>query len=535
MGKFFAAFAMFVATSSSCFAQYSQYWLYMPANLLLDKEVEHCEDLLRRAAKSGYTHCLISDSKFCRLSEMPERYFKNANKVKTLARELKVELVPAVFPIGYSNDLLSQDPNLIEALPVRDLPMIVKNGRATVVDQSVPLKNPQFDSGDWDWHDETVQLVDGLARVENPNGKPARVVQKVKLQPFRQYHLSVRVRTKDFKGTPEVKFIVDGQVLNYDYLKVSSTQDWTEHHVVFNSLENSSAGLYLGCWDGQTGLLQWDDARLEQVAFLNLTRRPGTPLSIKRPDGSGLTEGTDFKQLVDPLMGTQPYAGVYTVYHEPPTLQLINIPDGTRLNASYFHGATVHDDQANICPSEPRTIELLYDHAKRVHELWQAAGYWMSHDEIRVYNWCNACRSRNIDSGEMLANNVGKCIEILRQVNPGGRIYVWSDMFDPHHNAKDKYYLARGSFENSWEGLHPDVIVVPWYFDAREKTLPFFADRGHRQLIAAYYDGPLEQVAHWTKTASSVPNIEGIMYTTWQRDYKQLEAFIERAKASPKK
>jgi hypothetical protein len=195
----------------------------------------------------------------------------------------------------------------------------------------------------------------------------------------------------------------------------------------------------------------------------------------------------------------------------------------------------VHDDQANICPSEPRTVELLYNQAKRVHELWQAKAYWMSHDEIRVYNWCKACQSRNVDSGEMLADNVRKCVEILGQVNPGGRIYVWSDMFDPNHNAKDKYYLVRGSFANSWLGLDPQVIIVPWYFDARQETLQFFAGRGHRQLIAAYYDGPLEQVTAWSKSAATVPKIDGIMYTTWNRDYEQLEAFIKRAKSSTTK
>ena len=535
MGKLFVAFTFLLIMTQTSFGQFSEYWLYMPANLLVESEVEHCQALLRRAAKSGYTHCLITDSKFCRLNEMPDRYFKNANTVKTLARELNIELVPAVFPIGYSNDLLSQDPNLIEALPVHDLPMVVKNGKASVVDAAVSLKNPRFDSGDWDWHDESVQLIDGVARILNPSEKPARIVQKVKLQPFRQYHFSVRVRTKDFKGTPEAKFIAGDRVLNHDYLKVNETQDWTEHHVVFNSFDNTDAGLYLGCWDGRSGLLEWDDARLEQIAFVNCTRRPGTPISIKTLEGRELKEDTDFKKLIDPLLGSQPYNGVYTVYHQPPSLQLINVPDGTRLRVSYFHGMTVHDDQANICPSEPRTIELLYDQAKRVHELWQAKAYWMSHDEIRVYNWCQACQSRNVDSGEMLADNVRKCVELLGQVNPGGRIYVWSDMFDPNHNAKDKYYLVRGSFANSWLGLDPQVIIVPWYFDARQETLQFFADRGHRQLIAAYYDGPLEQVTAWSKSAASVSKIDGIMYASWNRDYKQLEAFIKRAKRSTTK
>ena len=34
---------------------------------------------------------------------------------------------------------------------------------------------------------------------------------------------------------------------------VKGTQDWTEHHVVFNSLDNSEVNVYLGVWGGGKG------------------------------------------------------------------------------------------------------------------------------------------------------------------------------------------------------------------------------------------------------------------------------------------
>ncbi len=52
------------------------------------------------------------------------------------------------------------------------------------------------------------------------------------------------------------------------------------------------------------------------------------------------------------------------------------------------------------------------------------------------------------------------CAGFLRQVNPGGRIYVWSDMFDPNHNAHANYYLVRGNLTNSWQGLDSDIITL---------------------------------------------------------------------------
>ena len=121
----------------------------------------------------------------------------------------------------------------------------------------------------------------------------------------------------------------------------------------------------------------------------------------------------------------------------------------------------------------------------------------------------------------------------LRDVNPGGRIFVWSDMFDPNHNAHDDYYLVRGTLAGSWEGLDKDVNIVPWYFGKRAESLKFFADRGHRQVIAGYYDARPEQIRDWLAAAANVPAVTGIMYTTWQHKFADLEKFLSAAQ-SPK-
>ncbi len=42
------------------------------------------------------------------------------------AKDTGIAIVPAVCPIGYSNDLLCRDPNLIEAIPVKDMPLLVR-------------------------------------------------------------------------------------------------------------------------------------------------------------------------------------------------------------------------------------------------------------------------------------------------------------------------------------------------------------------------------------------------------------------------
>src|SRR5215471_14384533 len=120
-------------------------WFYVTDNLWEDENVTNVLALMQRAAQAGYTHMLISDSRFCRLATMDADYFNNVNLIKQAAINLNLEIVPAVFPIGYSNDLLFNDPNLIEALPVTNALLVVSNGIALIQ----PEPPVEFPGGDF--------------------------------------------------------------------------------------------------------------------------------------------------------------------------------------------------------------------------------------------------------------------------------------------------------------------------------------------------------------------------------------------------
>ena len=203
------------------------------------------------------------------------------------------------------------------------------------------------------------------------------------------------------------------------------------------------------------------------------------------------------------------------------------LADGTRLRVSFFHPHLINEGQMCACVSEPAFTALLQRQAGDVHKLWSAPGYMMSHDEWRVLNWDAACQSRHLTPGQIAADNVRACAGILAATAPGARVCVWSDMFDPHHNAKANYYLVNGDLTGSWEGLDKSVILVNWNSGKAAESLKFFADRGHRQLIAGYYDGPLANTHNWLATAKDIPGILGVMFTTWQSNYTQLEAFAK--------
>lgn len=523
--------------------------LYTPTNLAVDDNITSLTTLIDRAGKAGYSGILLADSKFARLGDLPEHYFANCRKVMAAAEQQGLEIIPAVFPVGYSNDLLWHDPNLAEALPVRDAVFVVEGGAA----RCRPDRQPSLPGGDmsnlskWSWHDEIVTSDGRCATVTDPKGRNARLSQKLTLTPYRQYHVSVRIRTKDFRGTPEIKALVstgkdEPASLVFSSLGVKPTQEWRTHHAVFNSLDHTEVTLYFGCWDGSTGALSWDDSLIEEVGLLNVVRRKGAPLSVQIETKDGrtpLVEGTDFEPVVDPRMGhpLNLWPGEYDVWHEPPAITLKKpLKDGTRLRVSYYHVVTVNDGQVMICPSEPRTLELLRDQARRMHELWHTKAYWMSHDEVRCLNQDESCRSRGLSAGQILADNARECVKILKEINPGGRIYVWSDMFDPNHNARpgnENYYLVRGDLAGSWEGLDKDVIIGAWYFEKRAESLAFFAERGHPLLIAGYYDGPpgvgVRQITQWLSAVPPKADLRGVLYTTWQQRYGDLEPFAAQA------
>lgn len=503
-------------------------WVYAPSNYQVDAQADRIIALMKRAKACGYTHFLLTDSKFSRIPTVPKKYFANVARVKAAAVETGIQVVPGLFGVGYSNDLLSNDPNLAEGLPVKEALFVVKDFIASHVPEpevafrGASLAKPKG----WGFIDDNLKSEDGGLR-SDATDRNARFSQKLAVQPFRQYHVSVWLKTRDFAGgMAEIKVMPgDGRQLNYTYLHVKTVQDWTEQHITFNSLDHKEVAVYFGVWGGHKGSLWWKNPGIEECGLVNVLRRPGAPFVVKTEDGRVLKEGIDYEPVADPKMGTTPYGGEYEPWHEPPNIHVKDIADGVRLRVSYCHPHVVYEGQVSACVSEPAFDALLKRQAGDVHRLWGAGSYMMGHDEWRVMNWCDACQQRHVTAGEMVAESARTCTGILHKTAPGARVFVWSDMFDPAHNAKPSYYLVNGDLTGSWEGLGKDVILVNWNSGEAEKSLPFFADRGHRQLIAGYYDQSLDKTRQWLAKAKPVKGIMGVMYTTWRNNYDELEHF----------
>jgi len=305
---------------------------------------------------------------------------------------------------------------------------------------------------------------------------------------------------------------------------VPATTDWREISLVFNSLQYDNLNLYAGLWGGKSGKIWFDDLRIEELALVNVLRRPGTPVVVKSADGKTVyEEGRDYERIEDAKMS------FWRPRPDNPPIKLTEqsrIKDGERLLVSYYHGMAINESQVTVCMSEPELYEHWRASAAAIKERLDPAKWFLSMDEIRAGGSCAACKARHMTMGEILGDCITKQVQIIRDVNPQAKVYIWSDMLDPKHNAHGDYYLVDGDFTGSWEHVPKDLIMCCWHFKIRDESMKFFSDLGFETLAGAYYDADdLENIKGWIETCNHTPKCLGIMYTSWRNKYKLLPDF----------
>jgi hypothetical protein len=115
MFRYLALLAILASGSALSAAEraprYADRWVYSMYNLQVEKSADEVVQLVDRAAKAGYTGVVLADYKLNILDRVPEGYFRNVARVKKAAEAANIELIPLVFPIGYSKGILVHDPN----------------------------------------------------------------------------------------------------------------------------------------------------------------------------------------------------------------------------------------------------------------------------------------------------------------------------------------------------------------------------------------------------------------------------------------
>ena len=525
---------------------YPNRWVYFSRNLGADNDVEDFRAIAQTAASHGLNGIMLATS-FDNFDRQNDNFRGRLSQIKQIAAGAPIELIPAFFNAGYAGGLLSHNRNLAEGIPVKGALFTVQDGMARLTpDPDVNVFNSSFEiySGDkaigYQLQDApgSISFVDSDIRhgggvslrfenLSSTSSGNARIMQEIPVRPNRCYRVSVWVRTENLQ--PANAFLVqvlaytDGRALAPWSPNLSATQDWTKLTFAFNSSTYERIRLYAGVWGGRGGKFWVDDWSIEEVGLINLLRRPGTPLRVEgESNGTVYEEGVDFAPVVDPQLN-------YLWTHEGPPIRLLpdgRIGDGERLRVSFYHAMAVNDGQVSACMSEPEAYDLWQRNARLIQDALAPKKWMLSADEIRAGGTCDACKSRNMSMGQILGDHVTRGYNMIKDLNPDAEVYVWSDMFDPNHNAHGNYYLVEGDYTGSWKHIPSDMNIVLWYYAKRKESLAFFSELGFKTIAGAYYDAnDLSNPRGWLDAMKDVPGAAGIMYTTWENKYGLLAGF----------
>ncbi|HYF51978.1 MAG TPA: hypothetical protein VEJ63_21395 [Planctomycetota bacterium] len=533
-----------------------EYWFHVMSNTNNDEHMNNkVYPLMERAAKAGYTTISYYDGRFSMKEFQTPEYIERVKKFRTRATEMKLKIAAGICAWGYGEEMIRDNPNLMEGMPARNVEFIVKNGKLIPHDPDVKLLNGNLeewkaenqpagwnvdDVGKVSFKDETAKH-EGKASlrmqdVVNGEYKRTRLIQQIKVKPWHNYAVTCMMKTENCKNQ-DIRIMAIGNIpLNWTPLPIQETMDWTRIGMIFNSQEFTQVSLYLGTWNGKRGKMWYDDIQIAPAGFANIIRRDAYPLTITSLDGKTVyEEGKDFAKVVDPKLGSR-----VSPWHESPE---ISIPAGSRLKegdkvlASFHHGMTcLTTNNTAVCMSEPLAYEQTRKEVTFIKTHVKPDIYFMQHDEIRFANFCDQCQKRKMTCGQLLADNIAKCVKIVEEIDPGKPIVVWSDMVDPHHNAKQKeddgaphtMFLCRGEgpWWEAWKGMPKQLGIVNWN-NGHVKSVKFFDGEGHQQILSHCDTGALMKWLNETKDCS---RIAGIMYTTWDDNWGPLEAYVKAAK-----
>lgn len=546
-----------------------QRWVFTFANFGTDPRTEAVTKLVRDAKAAGYNGILVADSKFDKLHLQDKDYARRLKAFRKVCSDEGVKLILSVCPMGYATEFLSHDPNLAEGMPVRGATFIAKDGKLVPFDDTTKLVNGSFE----EWKDNVpvgwtvdepgkITFKDGDVKADggasvrqqdvaagDKHGR-GRIYQKIKVKPWHYYHVTAKVKTENNTGKDWRIFAhggsADGGVsLSWQPTPIRPTMDWTTVHATFCSQDFEEVSLYLGTWGGKEGKVWWDDVKIEPGGFVNVIRRDSLPLKVTSNDptkvgGRGRTfeEGKDFSQVKDAKLFHDPNPGYFTLWHDQPEVTIpkdSRIEDGQKVFISYhFATSAGKHGQCNMCMVEPKVYDLIEEQVKWLRDNAQPDMWMMAHDEIRHLGFDDSCTKTGKTPGQILADNILKCSQIIKKLDPNKPILAWNDMFDPHHNAWKKgeyFYLVKGKdpYVGAWEGVTADITIANWR-QGNADSAKFWSDRGNQQILAGYYDADPKRIIDWLEKVKDLKGIQGVMYTTWVGDYKNIGAFMDAVK-----
>ncbi len=569
--------------------EYPEKWVMAYGkSITTEEKTQDFINLINDAAKLGYTHIFFDEVYGQMLCAMPPSYFEHIKQVRAAADKAGVKIVPGIFSVGYSWRVIWYDNNLAAGIPARDVPFVVKdhvaladpsaapvieNAGFEMVDGMIPAWTPaegaqvcvSADTTEFHSGASSLKMTDFDKLPMSGEGRrrrtsPCQVTQTIAVEPFKYYRLTIWRKTSGLEASGSSIGIVptdhSRNQLSYTNFEidpvndwedfVTRDSDWKEFQLTFNTLEATSIDITVGIDGARAGAVWWDDLKIVPAGLANLLRGDTKPFVVKSADGAvTYEEGRDFIYVKDVLMGMAPMpawlsyvppGGSFDIWHEGPAIRLTpdsRIQDGEKLLVSYYHPHIVYGHQVVGSLTDPQVFGVFDQQMRTVVDAWGASAYFMGYDEIRCGGWEKQPGGTDYKVAKLLADHATRAVQIAKKYAPDAKLYIWSDMFDPFHNARKidghGYYLCNGDFEGSWEGLPSEVRIIKWGGGGAD-CLKFFADRGHEIVISS---GNRRAVESWKENAKDVPQVLGFMYTNWQSDFGGLPDFMAAIEGKP--
>jgi hexosaminidase len=190
-----------------------------------------------------------------------------------------------------------------------------------------------------------------------------------------------------------------------------------------------------------------------------------------------------------------------------------------------------------ICPSNPRSYELLFDVMDEIIELMEPRWLLSGNDELYFFRICPRCRKRS--GHDILAGHVNKVNDFLR--SRGVKHIVAGDKFINPDECERKRLTESGTGNPiRWGGgerllqdstgsyvqgatwraidrIPDDVLMGDWYFGLSPDTERYFAK--HRKEVVFFNFGPFGSAPAPQRLYA--PNVRGGIISTWIENGEQ--------------
>jgi hypothetical protein len=528
---------------------------------------------VREAKAAGADTVLFADTKASNFWALDyrDRWLTKMIELRDAIRAEGMKLVVTTASVGYCAPILGIDPSIVSSIQTVDMPLVVR-GDELVAEQTAQLANGSFEQSEsanvpaqWGFQDgagsvtfvDTQTAADGEASMRfdataaSQGTGMARISTNAAVQPNQQYLLRYRLKADALNagfigpvvrgGDTEItltnqhpSFQNAGGGRTYSQGANNLTTEWVDIELSFNSREFTSVNLFFGVWSGRSGTAWIDDVRIEPAPTLNIVRRDSLPLTLRTETGTVVSEGIDVAPISDPQLGEIGYTGNFDTYHDAPAIRLADgssLSEGDRVLLTGWHAQLTASGQTGCAWHEPRTFELMEEMHRQVASLIEPDGILIDVEETRTGGW-EPADSEFGSSGAAFGAHVQRVLTEATAVVDGTPLFIWNDMIDPTMNATADFYQVRGTLENSWQGIDPSLVtIVNWragdeLYESGRDGVNHFADLGFQQVVAGFYDEDVAtNHAAWAAAIDGQPGIVGSMYTTWEDDFSQLDAF----------